>query len=79
MDNPYMTPTRQTFIIEALKEIEKVPGMETLLDWAADSRNEDEALYSAACVALIAWMDPQVQIKRILPNTIYIKRTFRLV
>ena len=44
--------------------------METLLDWAADSRNEDEALYSSATVALVAWMDSREQIRRILPNTI---------
>jgi hypothetical protein len=70
MDNPFMTLTRQTFIVESLKNIEAVEGMETLLDWAADSRNEDEALYSASTVALIAWMDSQSQITRILPNTI---------
>ena len=70
MDNPYISPTRQTFIVKSLMGIGAIEGMETLIDWAADSRDEAEALYSAASVSLIAWMHSQSNIVRILPNTI---------
>ena len=70
LNNPFMTPTKQAFIILSLEEMDGVEGRTNILHWAADSRNEDEALYSMATVALTAWYHGQNPAIRFLPNTL---------
>ena len=70
MGNPYISPTRQVFIVESLKDLEGVEGREGVLRWAADSMSEDEALFSATTVALIAWFHEQTPISSFLSNTL---------
>ena len=70
LNNPYLTPTKQAFIVMSLQEMDDVEGRANILDWAADSRNEDEAVYSAASVALAAWYHARHPVKRFLPDAI---------
>ncbi len=70
LNNPYLTPSKQTAIVFALEEMDGVEGREFILHWAADSRNESEALYSMATVALVAWYHGQYTAVSFLPNTL---------
>jgi len=70
LNNPFMTPTKQTFIVLALWAMKGVEGREHILHWAADSRNEDEALYSMASVALAQWFHELHPAKRFLPDAV---------
>jgi len=70
LNNPYLTPSKQAFIVMSVEKMDGVPGREHLLDWTADSRNEDEALYSLATVALIAWYHGQYGVKSFVPNAL---------
>jgi hypothetical protein len=70
MGNPYISPTRQTFIVESLKDLEGVEGRDWVLKWAAESQSEDEAMYSASTLALIAWFNTQTPISRFMPGTL---------
>jgi len=70
LNNPYLTPSKQTSIVLSLKELEGVAGREHLLDWAADCRNEDEALYSVATVALVAWYHVRHGAIRFVPSSL---------
>jgi len=70
MGNPYISPTRQIFIIESLKDMGGVEGGELVLQWTANALSEDEALYMATTVALLAWFHTQSPLKSFLPNTL---------
>lgn len=68
LNNPFLTPSKQTSIVLSLQALESVGGREHLLDWVADSRNEDEALYSVETGALIAWYHGAHGVRRFLPT-----------
>ena len=70
MGNPYISPTRQAFIVESLNDMKGIAGRELVLKWTASSLSEDEALYTATTVALIAWFHTQSPLKKFLPNTL---------
>ena len=70
LNNPFMTPTKQAFIVLALAEMDNVGDRMHVLHWAADSRNEDEALFSMATVASLAWYHEHHPAVRFLPGTV---------
>lgn len=70
LNNPYLTPSKRSFIVLSLEALDGVAGREFILDWAADSRSESEALYSMATVALIVWFHGQHPAVRFVPNAL---------
>jgi hypothetical protein len=69
MGNAYISPLRKTAIIEALNELEGIEGSDQLLQWAAQSQSEDEALYTAITLNLVSWYNTQTSIRRFLTVT----------
>lgn len=67
--SPFVSPTKQCFIVESFRAIKDVPGAKSVLQWAAHSRTEDEALYTTVTVALIAWNHNRSPLARFLPDT----------
>lgn len=70
-DNPWYSPTRQTYLIEALVALDGTAGRPIVLQQAAAVESEEEAAFLVQSLRLYAWFHgDQSRLARLLPGTV---------